>query len=447
MPKPLIDYDRTNMRTTAVGRSGVSTAELQKCKPKLTKAAAQVLKDWKDGAQGWLGCPDDESLMTNIATLVKKHRTAKTCVVIGIGGSDLGARAAYAALNKVGKGMNLLFAGDNTDPDALNDILDRIDPKTTIVNVISKSGGTIEPMSAFLVIRDHMIRSLGPKGFAKRVVATTDPHGGALRELVRSHGYDALAVPDNIGGRFSILTAVGLFPLACAGIDIRSMLTGAMSVREDFRKRRGASDPALYAAMHVMGDRKRGQKIHVLMPYGQRLAEFGKWYRQLWAESLGKKRDRAGDIVHVGPTPIAALGATDQHSQIQLYTEGPNDKIVTFIEISRFDRDVRIPSSATDLPPLAYLSGKRLTDVIHAERAGTAEALRASHHPNGTLTIPSISPASFGALVLFFEIAVAMAGELYGINAYDQPGVEAGKRAAKELLTRKTHSRKNANIR
>jgi glucose-6-phosphate isomerase len=203
---------------------------------------------------------------------------------------------------------------------------------------------------------------------------------------------------------------------------------------------------SIYAALHVIGDVKRKQGIHVLMPYVHDLQEFGRWYRQLWAESLGKKYNRGRDIVYAGPTPIAALGATDQHSQIQLYMEGPPNKIITFIETRSFRSDLRVPPSAKDLPGMAYLASVPLAKILHAERAATAEALRAAKRPNGTLVIPAVNPETVGALFQFFAIATAMAGELYEINTYDQPGVETGKRTMNALLGKPGTSSKDIRL-
>lgn len=434
---PLIAYDHANMLQKAVGRYGAGARELKDARHDLERAKRALIADWKQGRQGWLGCPDDAGLVRRIRAVAKEKRRFTTCLVIGIGGSDLGARAAWHALKQDTRGMRLEFAGGNTDPDGLAETLGRLDLNKTLVNIISKSGDTIEPMSAFLIVRDKLIRKLGKNRFAEHIVATTDAQCGSLRALASKEGYATLPVPENIGGRFSVLTAVGLFPLACAGIDIGSMLSGAKNIRNDFVSRPTTANAATaYAAFHARGDRKRGHRIHVLMPYSEHLREFAFWYRQLWAESLGKKRNREGDIVNAGPTPVAALGATDQHSQIQLYTEGPNDKITTFIDVGTFNRDIRVPPGAKIIPPLAYLSGASLQSVIHAERKATAEALRQAHRPNGTLRIPAVDAPALGALFMFFQIAAGMMGELYDVNAYDQPGVESGKRVMTDLLKR-----------
>jgi glucose-6-phosphate isomerase len=432
----LITYDHRNMLRPSVGLHGADADFGEKHSPQASAAKRTILAGWKSGAQGWLGCPDDKTLVKDVVALAKRKSSFDTCLVLGIGGSDLGARAGYEALRHTAKGgMKLVFAGGNTDPDELRDTLASLDWSRTLINIISKSGDTIEPMSAFLIAREILIKAVGQKRHAQHIVATTDAERGALRKMAKRFGYDTLPVPNNIGGRFSVLTAVGLFPLACAGIDIKAMLVGAGKIRTAFAKGKTAGDGASVFALHqYLADTERRQNIHVLMPYSSRLRELGQWYRQIWAESLGKKTNLAGDTIHAGPTPIAALGATDQHSQIQLYNEGPNNKTVTFIKVAKFDSALKVPESAGLVPGLKFLSGTKLQKIIHAELAGTAESLRSNKRPNGTLTIPEVSPEAVGALFMFFEIATAMAGYLYGINPYDQPGVEEGKAIARRLL-------------
>lgn len=431
-----LTYDQRNMLQPAVGRHGADGRFLAKHAKRINEAKRDVLAEWKSGQQGWLGCPDDKKLVEQVLKLAAKKKNFDTCLVLGIGGSDLGARAAYQALKHTAKsGMRLAFAGGNTDPDELQEVLAGLDWGKTLINIISKSGDTVEPMSAFLIARERLIKAVGPKKHAAHIVATTDSETGSLRKLAKKLGYDTLPVPDNIGGRFSVLTAVGLFPLACAGIDIKKMLKGAGQVRAAFTKGKAATDDATAFALHqYLADAERRQNIHVLMPYSARLREMGQWYRQIWAESLGKRVDLAGDVVHAGPTPIAALGATDQHSQLQLYVEGPNNKTVTFVKVAKFNSGLKVPDSANIIPGLKYLTGTKLQRIIQAELAGTAEALRANKRPNGTLSVPEVSAETVGALFMFFEIATAMAGRLYGVNPYDQPGVEQGKQAARELL-------------
>ncbi|MBU1448263.1 glucose-6-phosphate isomerase [Patescibacteria group bacterium] len=434
MPNPPLTYDARNMMAKAVGRAGTTPAELRSLARRMEQAKRDVKELSMTGAQGWLSLPDDTGMVRRVMSLAREKRDFSTCLVIGIGGSDLGARCLDMALN--GAGMELAFAGANTDPDELHAILKGLDLKRTFINVISKSGDTIEPMATFFIVRDALIRAVGSKRHAEHIVATTDAESGSLRDLATREGYDTLPVPGNVGGRFSVLSDVGLFPLACAGVDIRRLLQGARQERDRFvREATLSNGPSLFAALNYLAVEKRGQHIHVLMPYAESLRGFGFWFRQLWAESLGKRVVRGKKTLNVGPTPVAALGATDQHSQIQLYNEGPNDKTITFIRVESFRHNVRIPAAIKDIPSLAPLAGMPLERILHAEEQGTAAALTAAKRPNGVISIPAVTPEAMGSLIMFFELATAVSGQLYGLDAFDQPGVEAGKRATRAILT------------
>lgn len=418
MKRPLVTYDDANMpRPDAETRIAISSAK------------KKVIQDHTSGTQGWLACPDDAKLVARITKLKQEKRVYDTLLVIGIGGSDLGARAAWHALKHEATGMDLVFLGGNTDPDEIEWTLHGLNFKKTLVNVISKSGDTIEPMTTFMLVRERLIGAVGKKAHAKHVVATTDETSGSLRELAKREGYATLPVPMNIGGRFSVLTAVGLFPLACAGIDINAMLRGAKDVRDAFIKQStGQNDVCRYAMLHAQ-TRSNGLSTHVLMPYSERLRIFGTWYRQIVAESLGKDGK--------GPTPIAALGVTDQHSQLQLYMEGPKDKIVTFVNIEQFGSKLHVPRSVSMIPSLSYLANTSFSSIIHAEMQGTARALLQAGRPNGTISITRVSSGSLGALFMFFEITTALQGHAIGVNPYDQPGVEQSKHMTRSLLDTK----------
>ncbi len=405
----------------------------------LEEARRSVIGQWKSGgAAGFLDIPDLKKELVIVEKMADEvRREFSTLVVVGIGGSDLGARAMVKGLG-VGRKqpMNIRFIGANTDPSEINALLSEINWKKTAINVISKSGDTIEPMSTFLILRDRLIRKVGAKKHARHVIATTDSSRGALREIANREGYRTLEVADNIGGRFSALTAVGLFPAACRGIDVTGLLSGARQVRADFLKDKAAdSFPLLFAGLQHDAY-FRGGRVTVIMPYAEAFREFGFWFRQLWAESLGKKTDRSGRTMRVGFTPVAALGATDQHSQIQLYNEGPADKTVTFIEVSDFGVDLTVPKSYPDIDGVSYLGGKKMSAICHAEREATALSLAKSGRPNGTIRIEAITSESMGALMMSFMLATAAIAELMEINAYDQPGVEEGKRTMYALLQR-----------
>jgi glucose-6-phosphate isomerase len=291
-------------------------------------------------------------------------------------------------------------------------------------------------MAQYLVIRNWLEESLGSAA-TRHLVFTTDPERGALRELAQREGIAALSVPPGVGGRFSVLSPVGLLPAALVGIEIEGLIAGARTAlervaRDDLLE----NQAALYAGLHWAADTWLGARIHVLMPYTDRLRGLADWQRQLWAESLGKRVDRRGQLVHLGPTPVSAVGPTDQHSQIQLFIEGPFDKAITFVVVDDLGTDLPIPE-CSDLPPdLAYLSGHSLGELLRTEYEATSAALARAGRMNLTLHLPDLSSASVGELLMFFQLATGYAGAWYGIDPFDQPGVELGKRLAYAAMGR-----------
>jgi glucose-6-phosphate isomerase len=361
-------------------------------------------------------------------------------LVLGIGGSALGTKALLTALRRPAwnewddEGRDFfprLTVLENVDPTSVSAALQRIDQRRVLVNVISKSGGTAETMAQYLVVRAWLEEALGAAAY-RHLVFTTDPARGALRELAQRERIATLDVPPEVGGRFSVLSPVGLLPAALVGIDIDGLLEGARRALERSESDDLLQNPAaLYAALHWAADTELGARIHVLMPYTDRLREFAEWYRQLWAESLGKRVDRSGRTVHVGPTPVAAVGATDQHSQVQLFMEGPLDKLITFITVEDLGVDVKIPrpDSSQALPSdLDYLPGHTLGELLRAEYEATATALAQMGRMNCTLHFPDLTASTIGEAIMFFQLATGYAGAWYGIDPFDQPGVELGKR-------------------
>jgi len=439
MPKkPIaIDYDFTNMTAGRTGSADERARELPRLQAEADSARRALVERFRAGQVGFMTMPERTGAIRAAREMAKAVSAKfRTLIVIGIGGSDLGARALLGALKPVGKAMDVRFIGANTDPEEIATLLREIDWRRTALNVISKSGDTIEPMSVFLLLRDRLIKAVGAKRHRLHVIATTDDKSGTMRQIADREGYRTLPVPRDIGGRFSALTPVGLFPAACAGIDVGKLISGAHDVLEDFLSAAPEKNGSLtFAALQVAAYR-RGQPLTVFMPYAESLRQFAFWFRQLWAESLGKKTSRRGQTVHAGFTPVAALGATDQHSQIQLYNEGPADKTLTFIEVKKFRDDAAVPKPYPDIEGVAYMAGHKFSELIHAERKATAIALTKNGVPNGTISIPSVSGESVGGLMMFFMLATAVAAELLDVDAYDQPGVEAGKRAMYALLGR-----------
>jgi glucose-6-phosphate isomerase len=304
-----------------------------------------------------------------------------------------------------------------------------IDPRRVLVNVVSKSGATAETLAQYLVVRQWLESAVGPDAPGHHMVFTTDPERGALRQIASRENIPTLEVPPAVGGRFSVLSPVGLLPAALVGIDIDALLRGARRSLRRAESSRLLENPAgLLSGLLWAADARQGARIHVLMPYSDRLRDFAEWYRQLWAESLGKRVNRLGEDVWTGPTPLCAVGATDQHSQVQLFMEGPYDKVVTFIRVEDHGVEVPIPRRNGLPEDVAYLSGHSLGELLGAEQDATAAALARSGRMNATITLPRIDAEAFGELLMFYQLATGYAGVWYGVDPFDQPGVELGKR-------------------
>lgn len=430
----MIELDLTNCSTERLGpHAGIDlAAEGTAWAARLEDHAADLNARAGTGMLGWIPLPDEVDSAREIAEYAAAARERFTdLVVLGIGGSSLGALAVISALQHPlrlmqsdGRGLRVHFV-DNVDPDQTSSLLEVLDPATTLVNVISKSGSTAETMAAFMVFRSWLEAALGPD-HAAHVVATTDPETGTLRPLAARAGYRMFEVPPSVGGRFSVLSPVGLLPIALAGIDIEGLLAGARRANATITKAYSVN-PILQASLCQYLSYRRGRVISVLMPYSSRLRHVSSWFVQLWAESLGKAVDRSGSRVNEGSTPLAALGATDQHSQVQLFNEGPDNKIVAFVRIGAFDQELAIPPLDLDVPGLDYLAGQTFARLIGAEQAATAHALVRHGKPGYTLRLPDVSAESVGELLQFLMWQTAVMGELTGVDTYDQPGVELGK--------------------
>ncbi|MBA3658388.1 MAG: glucose-6-phosphate isomerase [Gemmatimonadales bacterium] len=420
------------------GSEGLPRARLDSLAERFPAIQAEVRDRRGKGEYGFYRLIDQPDTVREISTFADGLGQAHDHVlVLGIGGSALGAKALLNALrppawNELDDEGREFFPRltvlENVDPTSIGAALRRIDPRRVLVNVISKSGGTAETMAQYLVVRAWLEDALGAAAY-RHLVFTTDPARGALRELARTDGIATLDVPPEVGGRFSVLSPVGLLPAALVGIDISELLAGAgraVARAEADGLRQNAA--ALWAALMYAADTELGAPIHVLMPYTDRLREFAEWYRQLWAESLGKRENRAGKTVLAGPTPLAAVGATDQHSQVQLFMEGPRDKAITFITVEQLSEDLPIPAREHLPAELAYLAGHTLGGLLRAEYEATSTALAQMGRMNCTLRLPDLSAGTLGELIMFFQLATGYAGVWYGVDPFDQPGVELGKR-------------------
>jgi glucose-6-phosphate isomerase len=356
-----------------------------------------------------------------------------TMVVLGIGGSALGNKAVYSALKTELELKRKLFVCDNVDPVMLYEILEQIDWNRTVFNLISKSGTTSETMAAYMIIAE-ILRNKFPHDYKQRMIITTDQNKGFLRDIIRNEGYPSFVVPDNVGGRFSVLTDVGLVSSAFVGLNIKALLSGAESMMLRCENTDIWQNPAyLNGLLHYMY-MQQNKNISVMMPYANALYDCADWYRQLWAESLGKRYDRQGKEVFVGQTPVKALGTTDQHSQVQLYTEGPNDKVFTFLTVDKFKHDYMIPDIHPDRDEVNFLANKPLSRLLNTERLATEIALTNANRPNANITFPELNEYTLGQFIMLYQIQTVFTGKLLNINPLDQPGVEAGKIATYAMM-------------
>lgn len=430
--------DINNVFAEMIGKEhGLTVEELEDLKEEALKAHQNILKAETEGKMGFMELPYNQQEVVNELkeTAAELKDKFDNFVVLGIGGSALGNIAVQTAINdphynlfeEARNGYPRLFINDNVDPDGIKALLDKLDPEKTLFNVISKSGSTPETMSQFLLARKFIADAVGEDKVGEHFIATTSKDSGYLIKIAEREGMKKFFIPDNVGGRFSVLTPVGLLSAAMTGVDIEKLLDGAAYMDKICRQDDFWKNPALVNGLIQYLAYKKGKIMSVMMPYSDRLRDVADWYRQLWAESLGKEVDRQGNQVNVGSTPIKALGATDQHSQAQLYMEGPFDKIITFLEVEKFDHGLEIPAAYEDLAGLSYLGGHCFTELINTEKWATELALNKRNRMNQTLKVPKVNEFTLGQLFYFFEFQTAVTGELLDINAFNQPGVELGK--------------------
>mgnify|MGYP005759167391 FL=1 len=449
-----IRLDYNNMMQEFVGKSGILKSDLDTLN--LDKAKQAMIDKRANGKMDWRDLPyNQDDVCDEIISYVEDIKDKfDAFVVLGIGGSALGPMAVQQAINhpyyneisreKRG-GYPRFYVADNVDPEKLVYLFETIDITKTMFNVISKSGSTSETMSQFMIIKKMLEEKLGEKA-SEHIVCTTDKENGNLIKIAKEEGYKTFIIPAGVGGRFSELTPVGLLPAAFCGINIKELLKGAAVMDEMCKNDDIYKNPAyMYSILNYLSI-KNGQNICVMMPYADSLKFISDWYAQLWAESLGKKYDNDGKEVYAGSTPVKALGATDQHSQVQLYAEGPFDKIITFIGVEKFKKSITIPEIYTDIPSLGFLAGVTQDDLIKTEQIATEYALLKAGKPNMTITLPEVNENTLGQLLYLFEVATAFTGELLNINAFDQPGVEEGKNATYAYFGRPGYEEKKKEL-
>lgn len=435
-----LHLDFTNMMAPAVP-TGPTEDEWRALASRFEAVHQAVERDALSGRYGFAELDAQAAEQARVVTFADSVRGAfDDVVVLGIGGSALGATALRTALcatdwnarsTAARAGQPRLHVYENVDPRSIAARLDAVDLTRTLFLVISKSGGTAETMAQYLLVRARLEAAGLP--LARHLVFVTDPLRGLLRPIAEREGIPVFSVPANVGGRYSIFTPVGMLPAALVGIDTAALLAGAREVVQRAASQNLAvNGAAVFALLQWRAHTRHGHGIHVMMPYSDALRDMAPWFAQLWGESLGKVD---ADGTAVGPTPVAALGATDQHSQLQLYMEGPTDKTVTFLVERSRTTDLAIPEPPPALAgELGYLSGRSFGDLLDAEQRATAAALAHAGRPNQTLSVDQTDARAVGGLLMFLMFATVYAGALYRVDPLNQPGVEAGKVLARAEL-------------
>ncbi len=425
----MIELNFSNMMTEVLEEKGISERQIEAMRDRISRAHCELTgKNWPELAFQDL-ISQDTSAVAEIAEWIREN--SDDFLVLGIGGSALGPRAILEALSPF---HNLrkrprVFIYDNADPVTMNSILSVTDIEKVAVNVITKSGSTAETMASFMIIWDALSKSMGENG-KDRIVATTDPQKGNLRKIAGDRGLKTFSIPPGVGGRYSVLSPVGLLLAEVIGVKSKDLLRGAADIHPKCSDPEVWKNPAyLFGTLLYLMDREEKRNINVMIPYSDSLKFFAEWFCQLWSESLGK--------LGAGTTPYPSLGTVDQHSQLQLWMEGPEDKSVMFLRVEDHGADVKVPEIFKDMDGIAYLGGHSLAELINSEQEATELALSRNKRPNMTVHIPCVDPYHLGQLFHFLEMATAFTGFLYGVNPFNQPGVEESKSFTYGMMGRK----------
>jgi glucose-6-phosphate isomerase len=420
-------FNYTNAMEDTIGAEGVSANDINAILDKINDSYNKLMEKYNNKKLGFMDLIHAD---LGIYDYIKEYsKDFENIIIIGMGGSILGAQMVYEGVRGIyyneikddDKYNKKVYFLDNSDPEKTYEVLNLVDLEKTLVFAISKSGNTAETLANFLIVEDKLINNT--KDYKKNIVIIAN--GGKLGEIAEKENYMLFRIPENVGGRFSVLSSVGLAPLSCMGLNIEMLIAGAKDMDKLCKNKDIFKNPALMNAVIHYILYNRGKTISVLMPYAERLHKFGMWYRQLWAESLGKDGK--------GQTPIVSVGAKDQHSQLQLYLDGPKDKIITFLRVDKFKYDLAIKSSD-------YLNNHKLSEVINSEQESTESSLKAKNIPNVCISVDELNEYTLGKLIYMYEMQTVFMGELLEIDAFNQPAVEYGKEITRKLLKENNNS-------
>lgn len=433
-----LQLDYTNCLAEAIGAThGLTKSEVDTLVAKFPKHHENIDEQRANGECAFFDLPYQD--VGELKALLKKHQGKwDNLVLVGSGGSAIAAHSLLASLGhgeynhldpKTRKGAPRVFFARNPDPRYLLDLFDVIDPKRTLFQVVGRSGGTPETVAMWLWLQDLLKKKAG-KAAMGQVVFATDKEKGALAEIARQEKIDLLHVPANLPGRFGGLGATGLFLAGMCGFDITALLAGAGDMDKRCRHGDPLRNPAyMHSLVHYLLTRKRRKTIHAMFAFSNRLHGVATWYDHLCAVSLGKMLNRKGKAVHVGPTPVDALGPFDLHGQMQLFAEGPFDKVVTFLAVKDPGAKVVAAPAYPKVEQAAYLGNVDFTTLLECGRIAAEQAITASGRPNMAIVLDAIDEAAIGGLTYMLMLSTAMSAELYGIDPFDQPGVEHQKQA------------------
>jgi len=435
----MITLNISNSMKDIIGDKGLSKVKIESLEKKLKKFFKEIKqRKWKELL--FLDLPvQDITDVKKIASKIKKE--AEYFLLLGIGGSALGPKAIFEALSPMHnfEKKPMVFIYDNVDPVIFNKIIKTIQMDKTFINVITKSGSTAETVASFMVLWEIMHKIIG-NGTKEHFVITTDPEKGNLKKIAQKNKLTCLSIPPEIVGRYSVLSPVGILLTEIIGINSEEILKGALDIREKIMIEENIwKNPALLMSciLYIYAT-EYNKIINVIIPYSDRLKAFSEWFCQIWAESLGKQGK--------GFTPYPSVGVTDQHSQLQLWIDGPKDKIIIFVKIEEYEEDIKIPFVFEERQELNYLAGHTFSELIKAEEESTEVTLTKAGIPNLTIKIPKISAYYMGQLFMFFEIVTVLTGFLIGINPFNQPAVEECKKFIYSIMGKKEYKEKRKEI-
>jgi glucose-6-phosphate isomerase len=441
-----LTLDFTNCLASSIGAThGLTNAEMDTLIAKIPKHHENVAELRSTGESSWFDLPNQDT--TALKKQIKEHLGKwENLVIVGIGGACISARSLLDTLAPLH--LNLLppaqrkkapriFYIDNADPATVNQTLAVIDPKKTLFQFISRSGTTAETNALLLWLLPWLRKKAGKNAPDKQVVILTDPDRSPAAEVAAKEGVTVLPIAENIGTRFGVFSNSALFPAALCGLDIDALLAGAQEMERRCWHGDAWANPAyMHSLIHYLLTRKRRKTIHATVAFDGRMKGIIEWYDHLLAVSLGKMLNRKGKAVHVGPTPSSCIGPNGLHGFMQLYAEGPFDKVTTFITVKDHGSDLAIPKAHPKVEPFAYLGGHSLSEMVEASYLTAAQDITSSGRPNMTIILDSISPQAIGCLFYMLQLSTVMSAELYGIDPFNQPGIDLGKQGIYATLGR-----------